>query len=149
MAFIVEMSRGEPHTPTFASFSCGKNAWKDLLSIARTFGWFPMGTVHDPYAARFTKDYEKDFVPDYSPEEWAYCKRIDDADALKLSAALKRAAKSIREGNVVVLERSGPTLIKGDITDNELRRVNQLPTELLESFAQFAGGGGFVFAWDD
>ena len=149
MAFIVEMSRGKPYTPSFASYSCGDTAWKGLLSIARSFGWNPAGTERDERSARLTKDYERHFVPNYEPEEWAHCKRIADGDALNLGSALHRAAAAIRGGSVVVLERAGPTLLKDDLTPTELRRINELPTALLDEFAQFVSGGSFVFAWDD
>ena len=143
------MSRGEPYSPGFASYSCGDTTWKGLLSIARSFGWNPAGTVRDEHAARFTKDYEQHFVPNYEPEEWAHCKRIADADAQNLAAALNRAAVAIREESVVVLQRTGPALLEDDLTPAELRRVNELPTALLVEFAQFVSDGGFAFAWDD
>ena len=149
MAFIVEMSRGDPYTLGFASYSCGETTWKGLLSIARSFGWNPTGTVRDDQMARITKDYDRHFVSNYEPEEWAYCKRISDADAHNLASALQRAASAIRDGAVVVLERAGPALLKDDLTPAELRRVNELPTALLDEFAQFAAGGAFAFAWDD
>lgn len=149
MAFIVEMARGEPFRPGFASYSCGYSAWKGLLSIAKSFGWIPLGTVRNPRSASKTKDYEKHFEPNYNPEEWAHCKRISDSDALNLVVALKRAADSISNENVLVFERPGSILLRDDMTPEEFRRVNQLPTELLKQFIQFAGGGGFAFAWDD
>lgn len=143
------MSRGEPYSPGFAAYSCGDTTWKGLLSIARSFGWNPAGTMRDERAARFTKDYEQHFVPNYEPEEWAHCKRIATTDAQNLAAALNRAAAAIRAGSVVVLERAGPALLKDDLTPTELRRVNELPTSLLVEFARFASGGDFAFAWDD
>ena len=88
-------------------------------------------------------------MPNCEPEEWAYCRRIADANARSLAAALTRAAAAIRDGHVVLLERSGPALFKDDLSAIELRRINELPSALLDEFAQFASGGGFAFAWND
>lgn len=149
MTFIVEMARGMPDTPEFASYSCGKNAWHQFLSVAKAFGWVPQGAIPDPYAAQRNKDYARCFSPTYDPEEWAYCKRLDDADAQALSFALLRAASSVRGGNSLPPEPLPPTLLREDLGAIELRRVNQPASKLLEEFARFAGGGGFAFAWDD
>lgn len=149
MAFIVEMVRGMPDDPTFSTYSCGGAKWNELLSIAVAFGWVPTGTVHDPYAARRTQGYEKEFIPSYSPEEWAYCKRIDDADALGLASALKLAAATFREGNVVRIEQPSALHLRYDMTIEELEQANQMPSELLDGFARYAEAGGFSFAWDD
>jgi hypothetical protein len=117
--------------------------------MAKEFDWKPSGAVPDPVAARNMPDYPRFFKSDYDPDEWAYCKRVTDDDAANLSQALRRAAASIHAGNVTVLEQPGPTLLRDDISAEELKRVNQLPSELLDKFADFAAGGGFAFAWDD
>ena len=149
MAFIVEMARGMPEEPDFVTYSCGSSTWKGLLTIARSFGWDPRGTVPDPWAACRTEDYMNWFKSTYDPEEWGYCKRVSDEDARALAAALRRAKAAITEGNVAIFERPGPTLLKDDSSASELERVNSLPTQQMDAFATFAEGGGFAFAWDD
>ena len=148
MVFIVEMGRGEPYTPSYSAYSCGYKAWQGFLSIGKSFGWEPRGTIPNPFSAQ-GKDYMEFFEPNYDPEDWQYCKRFDDADARALAAALRRAATSIRDGNVTVLERRGPLLLKDDISVEQLQRINQPSSELLDEFARFLDGGGFAFAWDD
>ena len=149
MVLVVEMARGKPNAPEFKFYSCGGTAWEGLLSTARSFGWVPMGTVPDADMAKRNKDYKRSFKPNYEPEEWSYCKRISDADALNLATALKSAAAQISEGDVSILERPGPLLLSEDRGPEETLRVNQMPTALLKDFAHFCEGGGFTFAGDD
>ena len=149
MVMIVEMARGDPFREGFQDFSCHKSSWNRLLEIGRSFGWEPMGTIPDPLFSKERPDYMQFFKPDYGPDEWAYCKRLSDADAVNLAAALRRAIGSIQNGNVIVMERTAPALIKDDVSAEELQRINQPATQLLKGFARFAEGGGFAFAWDD
>jgi hypothetical protein len=149
MAFIVEMVRGKPYTPEYKFFSCGASQWKELLSIARTFGWNPLGTVHDTQSGYYDAEYVREFEPSYDPNDWRYAKYISDVDALGLTKALKLALTTIREGKVAVFKKPAPLLLGDEMSSEELLNVNQPSEKLLASFAQFVEGGGFVFAWDD
>ena len=147
--FVVEMYRDVPLTDSFAAYSCGSSTWKGLLALARTFGWKPLGTIADPKAARDCPDYVRLFKTDYDPNDWAYCKRIGDADAKNLAIALRQAMVAMEDGKVVALERSGPQLLHDEMAEEEFKRVNGLPSKSIAEFVNFLDGGGFVFAWDD
>ena len=120
-----------------------------MLATARTFSWKPLGTIADPIAARHRPDYAKSFKANYDPDEWAYCKRVDDVDAKNLAIALRQATAATKDGKVVVLEKSGLQLIHDEMTEEEFKRVNGLPAKSIAEFVNFLDGGGFVFAWDD
>lgn len=147
--FVVEMSRGVPWTESFAAYSCGATTWKGLLAVACTFGWKPLGTIADPSAARNRPDYAKSFKANYDPSDWAYCKRIDDADAKNLAIALRLATAAMGDGKVVVLEKPGPQLLHDEMTEEEFNRANDFPSKSIAEFVRFLDGGGFAFAWDD
>lgn len=149
MAFIVEMSRGQPGEADFAEFSCGDNAWDQLLAIAKRFGWTPAGAIRDDSMAQRTSDYEVHFKSTYDPEEWAHCKRFGDDDAAELARALMRALAALESGENVVLLQAGPALLRDGMSVTQLERANANSRMLIERFARFAAGGGFAFAWDD
>lgn len=144
--FIVEMARGEPGSDLW---SCDGATWKKLLSIARSFGWVPLGTVVDEVMASVTAGYRAHFRSTYHPEEWAHCKRLSDDDAKALSAALYTAIDMMESGKVAVLWRPSPTVLRDDFNLAELSQVNSSVTGLLKGLANFASRGGFAFAWDD
>jgi len=143
------MARGKPGGSGFASYSCSDRTWQGILTIARSFGWVASGTVPDPCAADRNNQYADYFKPTYDAEEWGFCKQVACEDAVALAASLRRAAAAIREGKIAIIEPPGPPLLKDDLSAEELKRVNSLPTQQLETFAQFAEGGAFAFAWDD
>lgn len=149
MTFVVEMARGEPHTPEHAIFSCGSASWVGLLALAQAHGWIPAGTEPDEQAARSCQDYLSTFDSSYAPEEWLYCKRISDVDATNLALALSRALAHIRSIPHVDILLPASHLLKDEMSDVEAQRVNWPPTELLATFCDFVSGGGFAFAWDD
>ncbi len=149
MAFIVEMARETLGEPGFETWSCDGATWKRLLSIAKTFGWVPLGTVVDERMASYTTDYRAHFKPTYDPEEWGHCKRLNNDDAKALSGALYAAIEMIETGKVATLQRPGPTVIREDFDLAELSQVNLRGTGQLKRCADFASRGGFAFAWDD
>ena len=64
-------------------YSCHRDTWKQLLTLAETFGWQPSGSVNANDIDHPTVDYDKHFKPTYDPEEWAYCKAVTKEDAKK------------------------------------------------------------------
>lgn len=148
MAFIVEMVRGKPSAPEFENFSCSAWQWKELLSISRTFGWNPSGTIYDTDAI-CDADYIETFEPSYEPDEWRFAKGISDIDALGLANGLRLALEYINEGKVAVLGKQKPSLLVEDMSAGLMLHINQPSNKLLASFAQFAERGKFAFAWDD
>lgn len=149
LAFIVEMARGTPGEPGFECWSCDDATWKGLLSIAKCFGWVPLGTVVDERMASYTAGYRAHFKSTYDPEEWGHCKRLNNDDAKALSGALYAAIEMIDSGKVATLQRPGPTVLREDFDLAELSHVNLSITGQLKRFADFASRGGFAFAWDD
>ncbi len=148
MSFIVEMVRGEPHTRSYAFYSCSKSTWEQMLEIGRTFGWVPSGTIPDPGMLKRTVGYMDGFEPTYRPDDWAYAKRVDEVDARSLAEALFRADRSVQEGTFVPKEKAS-VVLRDDMSIEEALRINNLLSEQILKFAQFAAGGSFVFAWDD
>ena len=149
MVFVVEMAHGIPDSPEFQEFSCSAGTWEQLLSLGKTFGWAPHGAAPDPKAAVGNSEYIKFFRPNYEPEEWAYCKMFTSEDASALADALQRAAEAFRAGNVELLEKKRPLLLRDDMTPEELFAANAPPSEALHDFIRFLRHGEFVFAWDD
>jgi hypothetical protein len=149
MAFVVEMVRGAPYTPEFEEYSCSDHTWDALLSLAQQFGWQPAGTVPDEWAARHTSGYVAWFKPTYRPDEWAHCKRLSDADARHLAAALRLAADSIRAGRAVAPQPAGPIVLHDSASAIEVVRANLAPVNTIDEFAAFLDNGEFAFAWDD
>ena len=149
MVFIVEMAHRAPRESEFREFSCGKATWEQLLSLGKTFGWKPRGVVPDPKAMSTNPEYMKFFRPNYGPDEWAYCKMFTAEDAAALADALQHAAEALRKGNVALLEKKGPILLRDNMTPEELSAANALPSQTLNDFIRFLRHGEFVFAWDD
>lgn len=149
MTYIVEMARGEIGEPNHLTFACSGSAWKQLLPIAKSFGWNPKGTIPDERMAKWTKDYDRYFQPTYDPEEWAYCKKISKEDARNIATALIAAAAAIKAGEAIVVKNSNPVIFRDDLTQAEFEHINSKSIDLFLKFADFAFGGSFAFAWDD
>lgn len=148
MVFIVEMVHGVPETPEFREFSCGAATWEQLLSLGKTFGWKPRGTVPDPREIART-EYMNFFRPNYEPDEWGFQKMFTAEEANVLADALQRAVEAFSTGNVALLEKKGSVLLRDDMTPEELSAASALPTDTLNDFIAFLRHGEFVFAWDE
>ena len=147
MAFVVEMARGRPGSPGFQTFSCPGRVWRDMLAIARSFGWVPQGTMPDPRP--WSPDYKFYFEPTYDPDDWAYSKQITAEDAANLAAAVRRANAAISEGTLDPSGGHPPVLIREGMNAWEMLMANARLADLLPRFARFAEAGAFVFAWDE
>ncbi len=148
MTHIVEMVRGSPREPNFETHSCTGIQWEGMLDSARTFGWVPLGTIPDELARNLYPNYMSAFVPDYTPNEWRWCKRLSDADAKALSDALLRSSRSLIMRKLRKPETE--TVIIGGPNGSSSNKRNHLsvPT-CIDAFLSFAAQGGFAFAWDD
>ncbi|MHB8728135.1 MAG: hypothetical protein ACYC9K_03760 [Sulfuricaulis sp.] len=91
----------------------------------------------------------KFFSSNYEPDEWGHQKMITAEEANALADAIQRAAEALRTGNVALLEKKGPVLLRDDMTLEELAAANALPSQTLHDFIGFLRHGEFVFAWDD
>jgi hypothetical protein len=85
MAFIVEMVHRKEDCPEPRFYSCHRDTWKQLLTLAETFGWQPSGSVNANDIDHPTVDYDKHFKPTYDPDEWAYCKAVSKEDAKNIA----------------------------------------------------------------
>jgi hypothetical protein len=149
MTFIVEMLRNIDTGKSPAEFRCDGESWNKLLAVAKKFGWQPKGTVPDKSFAKTYADYMDHFEPSYSPKEWALCKCLTDEDAEAMSVALNLSLEAIKLGNVSSLPETRSTMLSDNLNEEQLEFLNSSFTEIIQRFAVFSAGGGFVFAWDD
>src|SRR5450755_973834 len=149
MAFIVEMVRRGTAESEDEFHSCSASSWRQLLVLAGSFGWQPEGTIRDEAMARGRDEYDKWFKPTYDVEDWANCKRLSEADARHLGEALIAAHDAIANGRFIDMHTLGPGIFRDDMSTTETTRVNADSLTRIQSFAEFALGGSFAFAWDD
>ena len=149
MAFIVEMVHRKEDCAEPRFYSCHRDTWEQLLTLAEMFGWHPSGTVNANDLDHPTADYDKHFQPNYEPEEWAYCKAVTKEDASNIALALLNAHDAIKSGKVAMLPKSRTTIFKQDMTEDEFISINNDIGQQLLQFGLFASQGGFLFAWDD
>jgi hypothetical protein len=149
MAFIVEMVHREEDCPDPQFYSCHRDTWKQLLTLAETFGWEPSGSVNANDIEHPTVDYDKHFKPTYDPDEWAYCKAVSKEDAKNIAVALLRAVDAIKSGKVAILPKAKSTIFKNLLSEEELQSINSSIGQQILQFGLFASQGGFLFAWDD
>lgn len=144
MAFVVEMVRGKPNTPSFAYYACSGFMWDEALAIAQAQGWKRLGTSKDPDAMRGNPEYEDEFQPDYRPSEWRFSKCFSDEDARAFASALRRAVGS----KPLPANSDCPTLLVDSAPVIE-SIIGADSHEALERLAAYAEDGCFAFAWDD
>jgi len=149
MTFIVEMLRNIDTGKSPAEFRCDGDSWKKLLAVAEKFGWKPKGTIPDQSFANTYAEYMDHFEPSYSPKEWSLCKCLSDEDAEALSVALNLALEAVKLGNVSSIPESSPTMMSDNLNEEQFDLLNGSFTGIIQRFATFSAGGGFVFAWDD
>jgi len=149
MALIVEMVHRKEDRPEPGFFSCHRDTWKQLLTLAETFGWQPQGSVIANDPEHPTADYDEHFQPNYEPGEWAYCKAVTKSDANNIAEALLEAHDAIKSGKVAMLPKSRSTIFNEDMTEAEFLAINSDIGQQLLQFGLFASQGGFLFAWDD
>ena len=149
MAFIVEMVHRKEDCPAPRSFACHSDTWRQLLTLAETFGWQPEGTVNSNDTEHPTLDYDKHFKANYEPQEWAYCKAVTKEDAKNIALALLDANEAIKSGKVAMLPKSQTTIFNEALTEDEFLAINSNIGQQLLQFGLFASQGGFLFALDD
>jgi hypothetical protein len=149
MTFIVEMVHRKEDRPDPRSFSCHGDTWRQLLTLAETFGWQPAGSVNANDTEHPTVDYDKYFKTNYEPEELAYCKAVAKEDAKNIAMALLDAHEAIKSGKVATLPKSRTTIFNEALTEDEFISINSDIGQQLLQFGLFASQGGFLFAWDD
>ena len=149
MAFIVEMVHRKEDCPEPRSYSCHRDTWKQLLTLAENFGWEPSGSVNANDIDHPIIDYDKHFNPTYDPEEWAYCKAVSKEDAKNIAVALLRADDAIKSGKVALLSKEKTTIFKNSLSEEEFQSINSSIGQQILQFGLFASQGGFLFALDD
>jgi hypothetical protein len=141
MAFIVEMVHRKEDCPEPRFYSCHRDTWKQLLTLAEAFGWQPSGSVN-------ANDIDHPTV-DYDPDEWAYCKAVSKEDAKNIAVALLRADDAIKSGKVALLSKGKSTIFKNSLSEEEFQSINSSIGQQILQFGLFASQGGFLFALDD
>jgi len=149
MAFIVEMVHRKEDCPDPQFYSCHRDTWKQLLTLAETFGWQPSGSVNANDIEHPTVDYDKHFKPTYDPDEWGYCKAVSKEDAKNIAIALHKANDEINSGKIALFPKAQSTIFKNSLSAEEFESINSSLSEQVLEFALFASQGGFIFAWDD
>jgi hypothetical protein len=149
MAFIVEMLHRKEDCPEPRFYSCHRDKWKQLLTLAETFGWQPSGSVKANDIDHPTNDYDKHFKPTYDPEEWAYWKAVYKEDAKNIAIALLKADDAIKSGNVAILPKAKSTIFKNSLSKEEFQSNNSSIGQQILKFGLFASQGGFLFSLDD
>ncbi len=149
MAFIVEMVHRKEDCPEPQLYSCHRDTWKQLLTLAETFGWQPSGSVNANDINHPTVDYDEHFKPTYDPDEWAYCKAVSKKDAKNIAVALLIADDAIKSGKVAILPKTKSTIFKNSLSEEEFQSINSSIGQQILQFGLFASQGGFLFAWDD
>jgi hypothetical protein len=149
MAFIVEMIHKKEGQAQPRSFALSGDSWKQLLAIARTFGWQPKGTVPADDPADCSAEYLNLFKPDYEPEEWAYCKAVTKDDASNIAVALLAAYDAFKSGKILPMPQRQPTALAENYETVGFEAISGDVGQKLLQFGLFASQGGFLFAWDD
>ena len=149
MAFIVEMVHKKEDCPEPRFYSCHRDTWKQLLTLAENFGWEPSGSVSANDIDRLTVDYDKYCKPTYDPDEWAYCKAVSKEDAKNIAVALLRADDAIKSGKVTILPKAKSIIFKNSLSEEEFQSINSSIGQQILQFGLFASQGGFLFALDD
>jgi hypothetical protein len=149
MAFIVEMVHRKEDCPEPRLYSCHRDTWKQILTLAETFGWQPTGSVNADDIEHPMVDYDKHFKPSYDPDEWAYCKAVSKEDAKNIAAALFRADDAIKSGKVAIFPKAKSTIFANSLSEEELLSINSSIGQQILQFGLFASQGGFLFALDD
>ena len=149
MAFIVEMVHRKEDCAEPRFYSCHRDTWKQLLTLAETFGWQPSGSVNANDIDHPTVDYDKHFKPTYDPEGWAYCKAVTKEDAKNIAVALHKADDAIKSGKVAILPKPKSTIFRNSLSEEEFQSINSSIGQQILQFGLFASQGGFLFAWDD
>ena len=98
-------------------YSCHRDTWKQLLTLAETFGWQPSGSVNANDIEHPTVDYDEHFKPTYDPDEWAYCKAVSKEDAKNIAVALLKADDAIKSGKVAILPKTKSTIFKNSLSE--------------------------------
>ena len=130
-------------------YSCHRDTWKQLLTLAETFGWQPSGSVNANDIDHPKIDYDEHFKPTYDPDEWAYCKAVSKEDAKNIAIALLKADAAIKSGKVAILPRAKSIIFKKSLSEQEFQSINSSIDQQFLKFGLFASQGGFLFAWDD
>ena len=149
MAFIVEMVHRKEDCPEPRFYSCHRDTWKQLLTLAETFGWQPSGPVNANDIDHPTADYDKHFKPTYDPDEWAYCKAVSKEDAKNIAIALLKTDDAIKSGNVAILQKAKSTIFKNSLSEEEFQTINNSIGQQILQLRLFTSQGGFLFALDD
>ena len=149
MAFIVEMVHRKEDCPEPRFYSCHRDTWKQLLTLAETFGWQPSGSVNANDFDHPTADYDEHFKPTYDPDEWAYCKAVSKEDAKNIAVALLKANDAIKSSKVAILPKAKSTIFKNSLSEEDFQSINSSIGQQILQFGLFASQGGFLFAWDD
>jgi hypothetical protein len=149
MAFIVEMVHRKEDCAEPRFYSCHRDTWKQLLTLAEMFGWQPSGAVNANDPDHPTADYDKYFNPTYDPEEWGYCKAVAKEDAKNIAIALLKAHDAIKAGKIALFPKAQSTIFKDSLSPEEFETINSSMSKQVLEFGLFASQGGFLFAWDD
>ena len=131
MAFIVEMVHKKEDCPEPRFYSCHRDTWKQLLTLAENFGWEPIGSVNANDIDHPTVDYDKHFKATYDPDEWAYCKAVSKEDAKNIAVALLRADDAIKSGKVTILPKAKSIIFKNSLSEEEFQSINNSITNPL------------------
>jgi hypothetical protein len=149
MTFIVQMVHRTEDCPEPLFYSCHRDTWKQLLTLAETFGWQPSGAANANDTEHPTADYDKHFKPNYDPEEWAYCKAVTKEDAKNIAIALLQAHDAVKSGKVTMLPNSRSFILNDSLTKDDFHSINSSLDQQILQFGLFASQGGFLFACDD
>jgi len=115
---------------------------REILQLARDYGWQPLGTSPDPIWKHLWEGYGR-FPGDYECDEWG--KNISAADAAALADALEQSAT-----HRLRAFPKGPVLIREGMTVKQYRLANaELNAKFLAEFIEFLRHGEFSFFWDD
>ena len=149
MAFIVEMVHRKKDCPDPQFYSCNRDTWKQLSTLAETFGWQPCVSVNANDIDHPTANYDEHFKPTYDPDEWAYCKAVSKKDAKNIAIALLKADDAIKSGKVAILLKAKSKIFKNSVSEEEFQTINSNIGQQILQFRLFASQGVFLFAWDD
>ena len=105
-------------------YSCHRDTWKHLLTLAETFGWQPSGSINANDFDHSTMDYDKHFNPTYDSDEWAYCKAVSKEDPKNIAIALLKADDAIKSGKVAILPIAQSTIFKNSLSEEDFQSIN-------------------------
>lgn len=121
--------------------------WRNLLGVAKSFGWQPKGTQPNQSAAERDPKYLSYFECSYDVKE--YSKNFSSEDALALSSALMAACAAVKSGEFHLIESSGPVWLSDSMDQQAFDQINADLDVAILRLAEFSAKGEFSYSWDD